>query len=75
MWNDLYLWEGEMHSRTLSEVLSGTLQVRFQLYAYNASMANRYQNASSQAISYGNVNSTGAAAALYTGAGGGLAGF
>ena len=75
VWNDLYLWEGEMHSRTLSEVLSGTLQVRFQLYAYNASMANRYQNASSQAISYGNVNSTGAAAALYTGAGGGLAGF
>ena len=74
-WADLYLWEGEMHSRTLSEVLSGTLQVRFQLYAYNASMANRYQNASNQAISYGNVNSTGAAAALYTGTGGGLAGF
>ena len=75
VWNDLYLWEGEMHSRTLSEVLSGSLQVRFQLYAYNASMANRYQNSSSQAISYGNVNSTGAAAALYTGTGGGLAGF
>jgi HK97 family phage major capsid protein len=75
-WADLYLWEGEMHSRTLSEVLSGTLQVRFQLYAYNASMANRYQNASGQAISYGNVNSVGTlAAALSTGTGGGLVGF
>jgi HK97 family phage major capsid protein len=76
VWNDLFLWEGEMHSRTLSEVLSGTLQVRFQLYAYNACMPNRYQNASSQAISYGNVNSVGAAgAALSTGTAGGLIGF
>jgi hypothetical protein len=74
-WPDLYLWEGEIHSRTLSEVLSGSLQVRFQLYAYAASMANRYQNSSSQAISYGNVNSTGAAGALYTASTGGLAGF
>src|SRR5260370_1418757 len=75
-WPDLYLWEGEIHSRTLSEVLSGTLQVRFQLYAYNASMPNRYQNASSQAISYGNVNSVGAlGAALSTGTAGGLIGF
>lgn len=76
VWNDLFLWEGEMRSRTLSEVLSGTLQVRFQLYAYNASMANRYQNASNQPISYGNVNSVGATgAALSQGSGGGLAGF
>jgi hypothetical protein len=75
LWSDLYLWEGELHSRTLSEVLSGTLQVRFQIYAYCASMPNRYQNSSSQAISYGNVNSTGAAAALYSGSGGGLANF
>ena len=76
VWPDLYLWEGEIHSRTLSEVLSGTLQVRFQLYAYNASMANRYQNSSGQAISYGNVNSVGTlAAALSTGTGGGLVGF
>jgi HK97 family phage major capsid protein len=75
-WSDLFLWEGEIHSRTLSEVLSGTLQVRFQLYAYNASMPNRYQNASNQAISYGNVNSTGAlGAALSTGTAGGLIGF
>ena len=76
LWSDLYLWEGEIHSRTLSEVLSGTLQVRFQLYAYAASMANRYQNASNQAISYGNVNSVGAVgAALSTGTAGGLVGF
>jgi HK97 family phage major capsid protein len=76
VWNDLFLWEGEMRSRTLSEVLSGTLQVRFQLYAYNASMANRYQNAAGQPISYGNVNSVGATgAALSQGSGGGLAGF
>jgi HK97 family phage major capsid protein len=76
VWPDLYLWEGEIHSRTLSEVLSGTLQVRFQLYAYAASMSNRYQNSSSQAISYGNVNSVGAAgAALSTGTLGGLIGF
>jgi HK97 family phage major capsid protein len=76
VWPDLYLWEGEIHSRTLSEVLSGTLQVRFQLYAYNASMPNRYQNASNQAISYGNVNSVGTlAAALSTGTNGGLVGF
>ena len=75
-WQDLFLWEGEIHSRTLSEVLSGTLQVRFQLYAYAASMANRYQNTSSQAISYGNVNSVGAlGAALSTGTSGGLIGF
>ena len=75
LWKDLYLWEGEIHSRTLSEVLSGTLQVRFQLYAYVASLPNRYQNSSSQAISYGNVNSAGNAAALYSGSGGGLSGF
>jgi HK97 family phage major capsid protein len=76
VWPDLYLWEGEIRSRTLSEVLSGTLQVRFQLYAYAASMANRYQNSSSQAISYGNVNSVGVpGAALSQGSGGGLVGF
>lgn len=42
-WNDLYLWEGEVRTRTLSEVLSGTLQVRFQLYNYLATMPNRFQ--------------------------------
>jgi HK97 family phage major capsid protein len=38
---DLYLWEGSLRSRTLTEVLSGTLQVRFQVYAYSAFMAGR----------------------------------
>jgi HK97 family phage major capsid protein len=38
---DLYLWEGAMQTRVLQEVLSGTLQVRFQVYAYSAFMAGR----------------------------------
>lgn len=42
-WNDLFLWEGEMRSRAMSEVLSGNLQVRFQIYNYVAALANRYQ--------------------------------
>jgi HK97 family phage major capsid protein len=40
-WQDLYLWEGSMRTRVLSEVLSGTLQVRLQVYNYVAFMANR----------------------------------
>jgi len=40
-WQDLYLWEGAMRSRVLSEILSGTLQVRIQVYDYVAFMANR----------------------------------
>ena len=39
--DDLYLWEGPLRFRVLPEVLSGTLQVRVQLYAYSAFMANR----------------------------------
>jgi HK97 family phage major capsid protein len=74
--DDLYLWEGELRSRTLSEVLSGTLQVRFQVYGYAASMPNRYQNSSSTYLSYGNANSgTTQAGALSTGTSGGLVGF
>ncbi|MFI6332922.1 phage major capsid protein [Micromonospora chersina] len=38
---DLYLWEGAMRTRALQEVLSGTLQVRFQVYAYSAFMPHR----------------------------------
>jgi HK97 family phage major capsid protein len=38
---DLYLWEGALQTRALQEVLSGTLQVRFQVYAYSAFMAGR----------------------------------
>ena len=39
--SDLYLWEGSMRTRTLQEVLSGTLQVRFQVYNYAAFMPDR----------------------------------
>ena len=74
VFNDLYVWEGEMRSRTLSEVLSGTLQVRFQLYTYAASMPNRFQNSSGQALSYGNANSGSTTGAALSTAGG-LSGF
>ena len=75
-WDDLLLFEGEVRTRVLQEVLSGTLQVRFQIYSYNAFIANRYQGASSQIVSYGNANSgTTAGAALSTGTAGGLVGF
>lgn len=76
VWDDLYLWEGELRSRTLSEVLSGTLQVRFQVYMYAADMPNRFQNSSNQLLSYGNYNNIGTqATVLSTGTGGLLVGF
>lgn len=76
VFDDLLLFEGEIRTRALQEVLSGTLQVRFQVYSYIAFMANRYQDANGRIISYGNVNSgTTAGAALSTGTGGGLVGF
>lgn len=50
-WNDVFFWEGEMRSRVLSEVLSGNLQIRFQLYNYAALMVNRYQAYSTVSIS------------------------
>jgi HK97 family phage major capsid protein len=55
--SDLFLWEGEMRTRVLSEVLSGNLQIRFQVYNYVAYMTNRYQSYSSpgQVVSYGSV--------------------
>lgn len=40
-WQDLFLWEGAMRTRVLQEVLSGTLQVRLQVYNYCAFMGNR----------------------------------
>lgn len=40
-WDDLFLWEGSMRTRVLQEVLSGTLQVRLQVYNYKAFMPNR----------------------------------
>jgi HK97 family phage major capsid protein len=75
VFDDLYLWEGELRSRTLSEVLSGNLQVRFQVYAYVADMPNRYQDSSGNLLSYGNYNSLGAATTGILASGGGLTGF
>lgn len=73
---DLFFWEGDMRTRVLTEVLSGSLAVRFQLYAYCASMPNRYQDASGNLMSYGNVNSgTTQGAALSQGTNGGLVNF
>lgn len=43
LWDDLFLFEGEMRTRTLTEVLSGNLQIRFQLYNYVATIPNRFQ--------------------------------
>jgi len=43
--SDLYLWEGPIQTRVLTEVLSGTLQVRFQVYRYAAFMGNRLSKA------------------------------
>jgi hypothetical protein len=40
--DDLYLWEGALRMRALPEILSGTLQIRFQLYAYSAFMPDRF---------------------------------
>ncbi len=59
VWDDLYLWEGELRSRTLSEVMSSSLQVRFQVYGYAADMPNRYQDSNGNPVSYGNYNNVG----------------
>jgi HK97 family phage major capsid protein len=39
---DLVLWEGELQARVMSEVLSNTLTVRLQLYAYSAFASGRF---------------------------------
>lgn len=39
---DIFLWEGSLRTRALQEVLSGTLQVRLQVYNYVAFMPGRY---------------------------------
>jgi hypothetical protein len=39
--DDMYLWEGQLKMRALPEILSGTLQIRFQVYAYSAFMPDR----------------------------------
>jgi HK97 family phage major capsid protein len=35
-WDDLWLFEGELRTRVLPEILSGTLQIRFQVFNYMA---------------------------------------
>lgn len=40
--DDVYLWEGSLRMRALPEILSGTLQIRFQVYAYSAFTAERF---------------------------------
>lgn len=42
---DFLLWEGEMRARAMPEILSGTLQVRLQVYNYAAFMPDRYAQA------------------------------
>jgi hypothetical protein len=39
---DLWLWESDIRTRVLTEVLSGQLSVRIQLYNYSATMFDRY---------------------------------
>lgn len=56
---DLYLWEGSMRTRVLQEVLSGTLQVRFQVYNYVAFMGNRRPEAISVISGTGVIPPTG----------------
>ena len=76
VFDDLMLFEGDIRTRVLQEILSGTLQVRFQVYNYCAFLANRYQDSNSRIVSYGNANSgTTAGAALSTGSSGGLVGY
>lgn len=43
--SQLWLWEGSVKTRALPEILSGTLQIRFQLYAYSAFMPHRFPTA------------------------------
>lgn len=40
--DDCWLFEGTVRMRALPEILSGTLQIRFQLYAYSAFIPNRF---------------------------------
>lgn len=35
-WDDIWLFEGALRTRVLNEVLSGTLEVRFQVFSYYA---------------------------------------
>jgi hypothetical protein len=45
-WDDLWLFESEPRTRVLEEVLSGTLEIRFQVYGYIAFLARYGQSIS-----------------------------
>lgn len=57
--SDLYLWEGPIQTRVLTEVLSGTMQVRFQVYRYAAFMPNRLPKAISVVSGTGMIPTSG----------------
>jgi HK97 family phage major capsid protein len=40
--DDMILWEGQLKLRALPEILSGTLMIRYQVYAYSAFQAQRF---------------------------------
>lgn len=46
--DDVFLFEGSMRMRALPEILSGTLQIRYQLYAYSAFLPTRFPPSISQ---------------------------
>jgi hypothetical protein len=50
---DAYLYEGALRTRALMKVLSGTLQVRLQMYNYVAMIADRYP------VAYTTIDGTG----------------
>lgn len=50
---DAYLYEGAIRTRALVEVLSGTLQVRLQVYNYVALIPDRYP------VAYAAIDGTG----------------
>lgn len=41
IWDDVWLFEGDLRTRVLAEVLSGTLELRYQVYGY-LSLISRY---------------------------------
>lgn len=58
-WDDLWLFEGDLRTRVLPEVLSGTLEVRFQVYNYLAFLI-RYGQSVAVAAGTGFAAPTGA---------------
>lgn len=57
--DDTFLWEGSLRMRAIPEVLSGTLQVRLQIYNYVAFMPHRLPVANSIVVGTGLVGPSG----------------